>query len=28
VTGEAVAEEARSIHPRIIPAQDLGEIPL
>jgi ribonuclease Z len=28
VTGEALAEEARSIHPRIIAAQDLGEIPL
>lgn len=28
VAGEALAEEARSIHPRIIAAQDLGEIPL
>ncbi len=28
VSGEALAEEARSIHPRIIAAQDLGEIPL
>ncbi|HZR07048.1 MAG TPA: ribonuclease Z [Myxococcales bacterium] len=28
VTGEDVAEEARSIHPRIIAAQDLSEIPL
>src|SRR4051812_40159303 len=28
VTAEALAEEARSIHPRIIAAQDLTEIPL
>jgi ribonuclease Z len=28
VTGEALAEEARSIHPRIIAAQDLAEIPV
>jgi ribonuclease Z len=28
VDGDAVAEEARSIHPRIVPARDLGEIPI
>jgi ribonuclease Z len=28
VNGDAVADEARSIHPRVVPAQDLGEIPL
>ena len=28
VNGDAVADEARSIHPRIFPAHDLGEIPL
>ena len=28
VSGDALAEEARAIHPRIIAAQDLGEIPV
>ena len=28
VNGEAVAEEARSIHPRIVAAADLSEVPL
>jgi len=28
VDGAALADEARAIHPRIIAAQDLAEIPL
>ena len=28
VAGDALAEEARTIHPRIVAAQDLGEIPV
>jgi ribonuclease Z len=28
VSGDALADEARAIHPRIIPAQDLSEIPV
>jgi ribonuclease Z len=28
VTGEELAEEARAVHPRVVAAQDLGEIPI